>query len=235
MSRLPRPASGLLKHPLDRQVLVYDTRVDRVHLLDPTTACVLELLEEGGWTPEGITAEIAVRLDISPKEGLFPLALEELRHAGLLDETVAPATPLVDVNRRELVRKLAMTGTAALLVPTVATLTATRGYAQGTVASLGPGRACTASAQCIHNNCCLGICSNTGCPQPNGAACTTPAQCASLSCANGVCCAGQSPGTSCNGLVVGDCAQAKAQADLQCCSGNCPGICLGSFWDGTCT
>ena len=238
MSPLPRPTSGLLKHPLDRQVLVYDTRVDRVHLLDPTTACVLELLEEGGWTPEGITAEIAVRLDVSPNEGFLPLALNELRNASLLDETVALATPLMEVNRRELVRKLAMTGAGALLVPTVATLTATRGYAQGTVASLGPGRDCTNNAQCIQNNCCFGICSNTGCPQTSGAACAFSFQCSSNSCVNGVCCPGGGsggPGVTCFAISeLGDCARGKNEADFQCCSGNCVGACIGTQFSGLC-
>jgi len=144
---------------------------------------VLELLEEGDWTTEGITAEIAVRLDVSPNAGFLPLALEELRNAGLLDETVAPATPLVDVNRRELVRKLAMTGAAALLVPTVATLTATRGYAQGSPGALGPGRPCDANSQCMSSVCCNGICSNTNRPQAPGAACTANNQCSIRCCA----------------------------------------------------
>src|SRR5688500_12137665 len=118
MSVLPRVRPGLLRHPLDDQVLVYDSRDDRVHLLDPTTGCVFALLEEGGWTSAGITTELAARLDVSPSEDFLPLALDELRKAGLLEPVVAPA-PLADVTRREMVRKLALSGAATMLIPAI--------------------------------------------------------------------------------------------------------------------
>jgi hypothetical protein len=187
MNQLPRIRAGLLRHPLDKQDLVYDTRDDRIHLLDPTTACVLELLKEGGWTREGITAQIAVRLDVAPNAGFLPLALEELRKAGLLDEAVPLPAPMAGVNRRELVRKLAMTGAAALLVPTIATLTATRGYAQGSP-TLGVNSPCSENSQCISLDCCYGTCVDTGlCPRANGAQCGQLHTCASGVCSGGLC------------------------------------------------
>ena len=70
MESLPRIRAGLLRHELDGQVLVYDPRHDRVHLLDPTTGCVLELLQEGGWTAEGVIAEVGARLNIDADSGL---------------------------------------------------------------------------------------------------------------------------------------------------------------------
>src|SRR5688500_20044364 len=102
---LPRIRSGLLRHTLDNQVLIYDSRDDRVHLLDPTTSCVLELLEEGGWTSEGITAELAVRLGVASNEAFLPLALNELRNAGLLEPTDATPAEFVNVPRRQLLLK----------------------------------------------------------------------------------------------------------------------------------
>src|SRR5687768_6183196 len=137
MTPLPRIRAGLLKHPLDRQVLVYDTVLDRVHLLDPTTACVLELLEEGTHTPEGISAQIVARLDVTPNPNFLVLAIDELRKADLLDLSNDCGAPIVDAQRRELLKSIAMTGAAALLIPTVASLTATRGYAQGTAPNTG--------------------------------------------------------------------------------------------------
>lgn len=186
MNPLPRIRPGLLRHLLDGQMLVYDSRDERVHLLDPTTGCVLELLEEGGWTSEGITVELARRFDVAPNPGFLQLALEELRKADLIDASVAPPEPMVDVTRREIVRKLAMTGVATLLVPTVATLTATRLYAQGS-AQFGAGSSCSTASQCISGVCCQGICSNTGCPQADGAACNSNIQCESGACCNGIC------------------------------------------------
>ena len=58
---------GLLRHRLDDQVLVYDARENRVHLLDLTTGWVLELLEEGRNTEEEIIAGIAKPLGVHQK------------------------------------------------------------------------------------------------------------------------------------------------------------------------
>ncbi len=163
MTSLPRVRAGLLRHSLDEQVLVYDSRDDQVHLLDPTTACVMELLEEGGWTEPKIIPEVARRLKITPNQDLVALALDQLGRAGLLDESSAPTTKLVDVNRREMVRKLAFTGAAALLVPAVATLTATRGHAQGSFLGAA-GSACLYDGNCQSGNCCpSGLCSADAC------------------------------------------------------------------------
>ncbi|HYN81414.1 MAG TPA: hypothetical protein VES88_07930 [Gemmatimonadaceae bacterium] len=194
---LPRIRSGLLRHTLDNQVLIYDSRDDRVHLLDPTTACVLELLEEGGWTSEGITAELAVRLSVAPNEAFLPLALEELRNADLLEPTEASPAALVDVPRRDLIRKLALTGAAAMLVPAIATLSATRAYGQaspgvGTVASCQP---CTQDEQCADfagdptKGCNeFNICGQTG-QAPLGGACGPGGapNCCTGSCSGGTC------------------------------------------------
>jgi hypothetical protein len=220
MTALPRVRTGLLKHPLDKQVMVYDTRWDQVHLLDPTTACVLELLEEGGWTAEGITAELAARLDIAPNPALLPLAIEQLRQAPLLDEENPASGAFVDVNRRELLRNAAMAGVAALLIPTVATLTATRGYAQGTAPNHGVGNTCTGNSECISGNCCNGICINTGATcnaagsVPNGGACnfTSDCQTAGATCTAGVC----------QGPALSACAtSAGCQSGLKCCGSKC--------------
>jgi hypothetical protein len=214
MTALPRVRTGLLKHPLDKQVMVYDTRWDKVHLLDPTTACVLELLEEGGWTAEGITAELAVRLDIAPNPALLPLAIEQLRQAPLLDEQNPASAAFIDVNRRELLRTAAVAGVAVLLIPTVATLTATRGYAQGTAPNHGVGNTCTGNSQCISGNCCNNLCIATSdtCfgagSVPNGGTCTQTVQCSS-------------PGAVCNGVCQGPTGAACGTNNAACQSNHC--------------
>lgn len=181
MRALPRIRSGILRHALDNQVLVYDPRDDRVHLLDPTTACVLELLEEGGWTAEGVSSELASRLGIANDSGLLALALEQLGTANLLENAVPAAAPLAGVNRRELVRKLAMTGAASLLVPAIATLTATPGYAQGS--ALADGSFCGDNdGRCASGNCCQATCIGPSFCNPAGTLCTTPCECCSGNC-----------------------------------------------------
>lgn len=167
MESLPRIRSGLLRHELEGQVLVYDSRHDRIHLLDPTTGCLLELLQEGGWTAEGVIAEIADRLKIAADSGLVSLALDELRAADLLDQAAPVPAPLIDVNRRAVLRKLAMTGAAAALIPAVATFTATAGYAQGSL--LGVGGLCgTNNGLCASGRCCGGACRTAACTANNG-------------------------------------------------------------------
>lgn len=187
MKPLPRVRTGLLQHKLDEQVLVYDPCGDRVHLLDPTTACVLTLLEEGGWTREGIAAELTRRLGVTPSGSLLPLALEELRAADLFDSSAEAPTPLVDVTRRDLLRKAAMTGAAALLIPAIVTFTATPGYAQASGAgALGLCALCTSTAQCASSRTCDssakgGACGGAG-KFPNGATCLNNGECCSNKC-----------------------------------------------------
>ncbi|MEJ7759137.1 MAG: hypothetical protein WKF55_06045 [Gemmatimonadaceae bacterium] len=115
-------------------------------LLDTTTACVLDLLEEGGRTADGITGELARTIAVAKDEGLYTLSVEELRKADMLDETTQKLPALPDVTRRELVRKIALTGAAALLIPAVATLSATSAYGQGSPGA--GGSPCQTGADC---------------------------------------------------------------------------------------
>lgn len=162
MNSIPRLRTGLLRHPLDGQVLVYDSRADRVHLLDPTTACVLELLDEGGRGPDEISAEVGRRIGATADLQLIRLALQELKDADLLD----PASVVEDgFSRRDAVRKLAAAGIAGVLIPTIATLAASRAYAQ-TLA--GVGASCSSSGQCATNRCCGGLCRTAACTAHNG-------------------------------------------------------------------
>ena len=219
MNALPRVRSGLLHHALDKQVLVYDSRDGLVHLLDPATACVMQLLEEGVTTADEIVSQIAIRLDVPRNAEFLPLALDELRKAGLLDLSAetAPA-PLVEVNRRDMIRKLALTGAAAMLVPAVATLTATPGYAQGS-AQIGIGGSCTQDSQCLApaTNCCQGVCQQDACVTGTLGRCESCANnndCApgAGNCVNGTCGGGNGSNVPNGGACSGN---------GNCCSNNC--------------
>ena len=157
MSSTPRVRPGLLRHRLDEQSLVYDPRDDKVHLLDSTTACVLDLLEEGGWGSERMKTEVARRLNIQVSDDIIALSLDELRKADLLDASDAPIAPVSDMARRDMLRKIGMVGAAALLVPVITTLTATPAYAVCT--NLRPqGTGCAGNAQCCSGVCGGGVC-----------------------------------------------------------------------------
>ena len=156
MSSIPRVRPGLLRHGMDEQILVYDPREDKVHLLNPTTACVLDLLQEGGWSEERMRDEVASRMKIEPSAELLSLAFDELRKADLLDASDAPIAPVSDLARREMLRKIGLAGAAALLIPVITTLTASPAAAvcTGLTAAGGP---CT-----LGTTCCSGICLRSG-------------------------------------------------------------------------
>ena len=157
MNSLPRVRAGLLSHQLDGQLLIYDACDDRVHLLDTTTGHVFELLEEGGRGHDGIVAELAIRMNAMESESLLQLSLEELRKADLLEEVSGPIAPLSEINRREALRKVGVAGAGVLLIPAIATLTASRAYAQTSCLTLGEacqadGPACCAGLTCRITN-----------------------------------------------------------------------------------
>jgi hypothetical protein len=195
-------------------VLVYDPVNEQVHLLDPTTACVLEILESSESSRSGIVAEVARRLNVIPDESLLALAVEELRGAGLLDDTVEHAPPLMEVTRREMIRKLALTSAAAALVPAIATITATKGYAQGSITKLANGQSCPlGNNQCQSNLCCNGFCAST-CNVVAGGQCPN----GNSQCASGFCCSGTCGSVACGSLA----ACSTCQTSVDCAAGrNC--------------
>jgi len=141
MNLLPSLREGLLRHPLGDQVLVYDTKRNKVHLLDRTTAEVVDSLESGE-SPEVISARLQQRTG-SSGEDLLLLALDELAQAELTEPGARDIKPIADLTRREILRRFAAIGTAAL-VPVVLTLTPSAAYG----ASLACGQACVTTASC---------------------------------------------------------------------------------------
>jgi len=141
---------------LDEQLVVYDPRDDRVHLLDATTASVLELLEESVSDASRLPSDVARRLGTSATPELVDLAIDELRRADLLDPVQHSPIPLTEISRREILRKVAAAGMAALLIPAIVTLTPDSAYAQSNcTASTGRGIGCP----CQQNTqCASGLC-----------------------------------------------------------------------------
>ena len=213
MGVLPRLRCDLLRHELDKQVLVYDPRLDRVHLLDATTAFVFDLMHEGESSLDRVTSEVAKRNNIPEDSAFVELAVEELRNAGLLDESARLIDPLPGVSRRNMVRKLAVGGAAALMIPAIATLIATPGYAQVSGAG-GSGGPCVTSGSCGPGLvCCNGICA-AQCNVPPDSPCIANQQCAS-----GICCAGRCAVNPC--LSVGSCGRCFTTGE--CITGECGG------------
>jgi len=132
---LPRIRKGLLTHTLDNETIVYDPTVDRVHLLDPTTSRVFEVLNGTDDPPADL-----------PAQELLALSLAELSKADLLEPEHAKSSALTEISRRELLRKAALTGVAAVFLPAITTIYPSTANAQGSC--LPQCAPCTADAQC---------------------------------------------------------------------------------------
>lgn len=146
MTPLPSLRAGLLVHHLDDQTLVYDPAVDRVHLLDSTTARVYEALANGHPSRSDVLAELAFMADGPSTEALLALSIEELRKADLLDRSIVVDRALPDITRRRLLNKIAVAGATALLIPAIASLAASAAGGQSTCIPIGSP--CTEDAQC---------------------------------------------------------------------------------------
>jgi PqqD family protein of HPr-rel-A system len=135
---------------LDGQVLVYDSKSETIHLLDATTARVMEFLRDRTLTAPELTSELSRDTRAASTAALLELAIEELRKAELLDEQPSSAAPN-GISRRELLRKATFAGAAAALIPTIVTLSATRAYGQGSC--LAKKACCSFDADCCSNKC----------------------------------------------------------------------------------
>src|SRR4029079_3091669 len=115
MQTLPSLRTGIHLHELDSQLLAYDPIADRVHLLDPTTAIVLRVLQGAEPTEAKALQALELNFDSPSATALLRLSLDELRKAELLAETRANTTSLDGITRRGLVKKLSFAGVSALL------------------------------------------------------------------------------------------------------------------------
>lgn len=193
MSSLPRVRPGLLRHVLDKQVMVYDPSENSIHLLDLTTACVLELLEQGGWDSGRMAGEVSSRTSMAVGEDLIALSLDELRKANLLDGSAALPNPMTEVSRRDVMKKAAAIGISAFLVPAIVTLVPSPLYALScsSVNNRDVGCACSFYTQCQSFDCSGGVCVVASCTstinRPISCACQGDQQCQSFACYLGFC------------------------------------------------
>lgn len=160
---LPRTRrEGLHRNELDGQVVLYDEQSDQVHLLDPTTAAVYDLLE-GNRSIDEVTGLLSERLRIPADTALVELALDELDKVGLLVENEKPGESR-DVSRREVIRKLGLTGAFAVLVPAILTVATPATATAGSVCSKEGGTCddeifCCPGFVCNQSDSTTGTCS----------------------------------------------------------------------------
>lgn len=135
----------LIVQALNDEMLLYDTRAERAHVLNKTSAAVWKL-SDGRRTVPQLTKLVARELHAEPDADLVWLALAQLSKAGLLEQPAA--VPLAaTLTRREFLQKAAV---AAMVIPVIKTISAP-----------GPqnGVSCAEHGSfCITSDDCCGFC-----------------------------------------------------------------------------
>lgn len=96
-------------------LLVYDTRRDTGHVLNPAT-CAVFLASDGKTSREEIADQVARATGLPSDIEVVDLALAELDAAGLLDE---PATVSGGLSRRSVIARLALGAAAVAALPLI--------------------------------------------------------------------------------------------------------------------
>jgi len=162
----PRARADLASCTVRDEVVVYDFRTHKARCLNATAAAVFAR-RDGTRTPRQIAAELGC------DEALVWMSLGKLDESALLDAPLG-----VDVGRRALLKKMAVTAGLSVALPAVWSIVApTPAYAaSGTVCI--PPTACVAPppTQCCNNNGMAGVC------QPDGTCSGTNSQCTGQPC-----------------------------------------------------
>jgi len=114
---------GLLIQSLGKELVVYDQERHRIHSLNPATAFIWRQCD-GRTAADDMSALLAAELDLPADEDVVQLALEQLRKAHLLRESVPRGGDRGKVSRRDVLRKLGHLGGVALLLPAISSTTA---------------------------------------------------------------------------------------------------------------
>jgi Coenzyme PQQ synthesis protein D (PqqD) len=166
---------GLLVQEVGDEVVIYDQERQVIHSLNATAALVWRHCN--GQTSISDIAALLYRETQLPANGeLVWLALARLGEARLLREQVTRPTDAVTLTRRQLIRKLGLTGRLVLLLPIVASITAPtpamaltldnggggEEVATGTCASINIQRASCSDGTCRKGTSCKEVRVETG-------------------------------------------------------------------------
>lgn len=132
-------SDGLIESDLAGDVVVYDTRADRVHCLNSSAAALWRLCD-GNRGPEALSQALGID-DVE----IVWHGLRQLGEQGLLVGTVPDRKP-EPVSRRDALRKIVIGGAIGFAVPTVISIIAPAPADAASCKSLG--QACTSAAQC---------------------------------------------------------------------------------------
>jgi hypothetical protein len=116
MAQLPRSRTAHVRTSRGEHgaLIAYDVRNDAGHVLNATSAAVYELAD-GTRSVRDIARKLAERTGVPVDDDVIQLALQDLAEAKLLETPPA-------VTRRDLMRRLALSATAAALLPSLGSI-----------------------------------------------------------------------------------------------------------------
>jgi hypothetical protein len=110
----------LLVEELPGELLVYDLIRNKAHCLNRTAAFVWQQCDGASTVPQ-IAARLPKELGLPADEALVWLALDRLSQAGLLQHQPTPPIGHRVLSRRDLIVKLGLAGSLAMLLPVIST------------------------------------------------------------------------------------------------------------------
>jgi hypothetical protein len=171
MTKLPSLRPGLLRHRLENELLVYDSREEQIHLLNPAAFAVVEMMDEG-LDADTIATRLAKQNGSASGSEMLALALDELAKAKLIEtKSEVGSASMLDGTRRQMIQKAAAVG-AALLLPAIITLAPRAAAAATNIATGSP-------TPCAHNFECQSLCCAS-----NGSGTCTQSRCSPNTCGN---------------------------------------------------
>ena len=157
---LPRRRPGLIVEKLEKETLVYDPKVDRMHCLNPTAALVFTCCD--GKTPVSeVSRRLAERLGGPADARLVHLTLRRLSRSRLVE--TLPEASGARLSRREVAKALGLTG-ASVLLPMIISVVAPTPASAATCVPVGgccnnkgdccPGLSCVGPLTCVTGKQC---------------------------------------------------------------------------------
>lgn len=194
--------ADILVQDLDNELLVYDLQINKAYCLNQTSAMVFELAD-GAKTVSEIGELMSEKLGISVSEDFVWLALKDLEKENLLKNSEEISNYLMELSRREIVKKVGLASMIAL--PIIASVVAPSALAAQSNSVLR----CSEPANCTSGNCASTSFLPVGmfcCPSGNGGTQPGPIGTAiGLECFNScgaigmsVCCSGNAAPTTCD-------------------------------------
>lgn len=171
MSKLPLARTAeIVVHQVDKELLLYDLRINKAFCLNETSALVWQLCD-GQSSLADISKAVGKKLSAPSNEGLVWLALEQLKKEKLIENEVTAPTGFEGLSRREVIRQVgfasmvAIPVVASVIAPTAAAAQSCLGIGQNAGPANSPGL-CSATSPGTRNmdcttdagpNCCSGI------------------------------------------------------------------------------